>query len=68
MRSSLQPAVQFRSQLIPPFPPRPPILPEKEPTIISPKQYMRRFRQAMQSYFTVVPAAADMEAFLDADA
>ncbi|GAX78095.1 hypothetical protein CEUSTIGMA_g5537.t1 [Chlamydomonas eustigma] len=40
----------------------------KEPTIISPKQYMRRFRQAMQSYFTVVPSSADMEAFLDPDA
>jgi len=28
----------------------------KEPTIISPKQYMRRFRLAMNSYFTLVPA------------
>ena len=28
----------------------------KEPTIISPKQYMRRFRLAMTSYFTLVPA------------
>ena len=27
----------------------------KEPTIISPQQYARRFRTAMLSYFTVVP-------------
>jgi 1-phosphatidylinositol-3-phosphate 5-kinase len=27
----------------------------KEPTIISPLQYARRFREAMLSYFTVVP-------------
>lgn len=27
----------------------------KEPTIISPQQYARRFRNAMLSYFTVVP-------------
>ena len=40
----------------------------QEPTIVSPKQYMRRFRQAMQSYFTVVPSSADVEAFLDPDA
>lgn len=39
----------------------------REPTIVSPKQYMRRFRAAMQSYFTVVPASADMDAFLDPD-
>ena len=29
----------------------------KEPTIISPKQYMKRFRAAMEQYFTVVPFA-----------
>ena len=40
----------------------------KEPTIISPKQYCRRFRMAMLSYFTLVPASADMEAPLDPDA
>lgn len=28
----------------------------KEPTIISPRQYARRFRTAMLSYFTVVPS------------
>jgi len=28
----------------------------KEPTVISPKQYCRRFRAAMASYFTIVPA------------
>ena len=27
----------------------------KEPTVISPKQYLRRFRAAMSSYFTLVP-------------
>ena len=40
----------------------------KEPTIVSPKQYMRRFRVAMLSYFTVVPTSADMESPLEADA
>eukprot|EP00955_Chlamydomonas_euryale_P008817 93940-Chlamydomonas_euryale.AAC.1 len=39
----------------------------KEPTIVSPKQYMRRFRAAIQSYFTVVPAAAEVCALLDPD-
>lgn len=29
----------------------------KEPTVISPKQYMKRFRTAMETYFTVVPFA-----------
>ncbi|GFR43902.1 hypothetical protein Agub_g5036, partial [Astrephomene gubernaculifera] len=33
----------------------------KEPTIISPKQYMRRFRAAMQQYFTAVPGSAGAE-------
>lgn len=28
----------------------------KEPTVISPMQYARRFRTAMESYFTVVPS------------
>lgn len=27
----------------------------KEPTVISPKQYLRRFRAAMSSFFTLVP-------------
>lgn len=27
----------------------------KEPTVISPKQYMKRFRTAMLDYFTTVP-------------
>eukprot|EP00201_Polytomella_parva_P022764 CAMPEP_0175038746 /NCGR_PEP_ID=MMETSP0052_2-20121109/56_1 /TAXON_ID=51329 ORGANISM="Polytomella parva, Strain SAG 63-3" /NCGR_SAMPLE_ID=MMETSP0052_2 /ASSEMBLY_ACC=CAM_ASM_000194 /LENGTH=159 /DNA_ID=CAMNT_0016300235 /DNA_START=78 /DNA_END=557 /DNA_ORIENTATION=+ len=40
----------------------------KEPTIISPKQYMRRFRVAMQQYFTAVPAAAGTDVPLDPDA
>ena len=31
--------------------------PKKEPTVISPKQYMKRFRRAMESYFMVVPFA-----------
>ncbi len=29
----------------------------KEPTVISPKQYCRRFRAAMSSYFTLVPGS-----------
>lgn len=40
----------------------------KEPTIVSPKQYMRRFRAAMQTYFTAVPGAAGAEPPLDPDA
>jgi 1-phosphatidylinositol-3-phosphate 5-kinase len=28
-----------------------------QPTVVSPKQYMKRFRTAMESYFTVVPYA-----------
>lgn len=40
----------------------------KEPTIISPKQYMRRFRAAMTSYFTVVPNSDEIETNLDPDA
>eukprot|EP00798_Chlamydomonas_sp_ICE-L_P025226 gene25226-10872_t len=39
----------------------------KEPTIVSPKQYMRRFRMAIPGYFTVVPTSADMEPPLDPD-
>lgn len=39
----------------------------KEPTIVSPKQYMRRFRTAISSYFTVVPDGRDMEPPLDPD-
>jgi hypothetical protein len=27
----------------------------QQPTVVSPKQYMRRFRGAMSSYFTVMP-------------
>ena len=37
----------------------------KEPTIGSPKQYMRRFRTAMQQYFTAVPASAGAEPPMD---
>lgn len=40
----------------------------KEPTIVSPKQYMRRFRAAITSYFTVVPDGREMEPPLDPDA
>lgn len=40
----------------------------KEPTIVSPKQYMRRFRTAISSYFTVVPDGREMEPPLDPDA
>eukprot|EP00878_Enallax_costatus_P009679 GHUV01010111.1.p1 GENE.GHUV01010111.1~~GHUV01010111.1.p1 ORF type:complete len:168 (+),score=51.26 GHUV01010111.1:301-804(+) len=40
----------------------------KEPTIVSPKQYMRRFRTAISSYFTVVPDGHEVEAAMDADA
>lgn len=39
----------------------------QEPTIISPKQYMRRFRTAIMSYFTVVPGSIDMALPLEAD-
>ena len=31
---------------------------KQEPTVISPKQYMKRFRAAMEQYFTVVPFAS----------
>jgi hypothetical protein len=40
----------------------------KEPTIVSPKQYMRRFRAAIASYFTVVPDGHEMPPPLDPDA
>lgn len=40
----------------------------KEPTIISPKQYCRRFRGAISSYFTVVPGDEGVEAPLDPEA
>ncbi|EFJ51101.1 hypothetical protein VOLCADRAFT_88405 [Volvox carteri f. nagariensis] len=40
----------------------------KEPTIISPKQYMRRFRAAMQQYFTAVPGSGGSEVPKDPDA
>ena len=29
----------------------------QQPTVVSPKQYMRRFRAAMSSYFTIMPDA-----------
>jgi hypothetical protein len=32
----------------------------QDPTIISPKAYMRRFRAAIQGYLTIVPATADV--------
>jgi 1-phosphatidylinositol-3-phosphate 5-kinase len=31
---------------------------KQEPTVISPKQYMKRFQAAMETYFTVVPFAS----------
>jgi hypothetical protein len=40
----------------------------KEPTIVSPRQYMKRFRTAIAGYFTVVPDAGDVEPPLDPDA
>ncbi|KAI8466583.1 MAG: hypothetical protein J3K34DRAFT_433360 [Monoraphidium minutum] len=40
----------------------------KEPTIISPKQYCRRFRSAISGYFTLVPGDADVEPPLDPEA
>ncbi|KIZ02630.1 hypothetical protein MNEG_5325 [Monoraphidium neglectum] len=40
----------------------------KEPTIISPKQYCRRFRAAISSYFTLVPGDADVDPPLDPEA
>lgn len=39
----------------------------KEPTIISPRQYSRRFRAAMLTYFTVVPSLEEPLAALDAE-
>ena len=33
---------------------------EQEPTVISPKQCMKRFRAAMEQYFTVVPFASKL--------
>ena len=40
----------------------------KEPTVISPKQYCRRFRAAMSSYFSVVPGIEPPEEELDPSA
>ena len=40
----------------------------KDPTVISPRQYCRRFRAAMASYFTVVPSLTAPEPPLDPDA
>ena len=37
----------------------------KAPTIQSPKDYCKRFRSAMASYFTCVPAEGDVPAPLD---
>lgn len=34
--------------------------PKKEPTVISPKQYMKRFYKAMDQYFTITPFANKM--------
>lgn len=39
----------------------------KDPTIISPKQYAKRFRSAIKSYFTVVPAHQRPHHPLDAE-
>ena len=40
----------------------------KVPTIISPKQYMKRFRIAMMVYFTLVPSEDPPEKSLDPEA
>jgi hypothetical protein len=40
----------------------------KAPTIQSPKDYCRRFRGAMASYFTCVPSEGDVPAPLDTSA
>jgi 1-phosphatidylinositol-3-phosphate 5-kinase len=39
----------------------------KEPTVVSPRQYCRRFRAAMQQYFTPVPVPGDAGEALDPD-
>ena len=40
----------------------------KEPTVISPKQYCRRFRVAISSYFVSVPSSEQGLPCLDPDA
>ncbi len=40
----------------------------KDPTVISPKQYSRRFRVAISGYITVVPSLAPPPPLLDPDA
>ncbi|MEW5311615.1 MAG: hypothetical protein WDW38_003314 [Sanguina aurantia] len=40
----------------------------KKPTIISPRQYMKRFRTSLLGYFTVVPSSGDVPVPLDPDA
>ena len=40
----------------------------KDPTVISPKQYSRRFRVAISGYITVVPSLAAPPPLLDPDA
>jgi len=40
----------------------------KVPTIISPKQYMKRFRIAMMVYFTLVPSNEPLQESLDPEA
>ena len=40
----------------------------KEPTVISPKQYCRRFRVAISSYFVSVPSSEQALPCLDPDA
>ena len=40
----------------------------KDPTVISPRQYSRRFRAAMASYFTVSPSLECPAPALDPDA
>ena len=40
----------------------------KDPTVISPRQYSRRFRAAMASYLTLVPGLQQPPASLDLDA
>ena len=39
----------------------------QQPTVVSPKQYMRRFRAAMTSYFTVMPDCDNQMPHLNPD-
>lgn len=39
----------------------------QQPTVVSPKHYMRRFRAAMSSYFTVMPDSDPQQPHLNPD-